>query len=199
MEEISKNDFRESLIDVRKAYRLLYEYQRRILDLMKYIGNYYDRELYAGFPIYSQITPRKTSVRFEKWAWDWLNMYLYEFNFGLKDDVRFISVIESDSGYYDAGYPRDKRDIKVYNSPELSTSRIYLIASTDLKKGPFTTVLHKDKLKSNMIELILFPEDKPEWIALPVELVDLFDKEKCISTLRYFNELCKKQLEISLL
>ncbi len=101
---MQKNNTKELLIEVRKSYRLLYQYQKRILDLVDYIGKKYGLNYNGGYPKFSGVTPRNGSGNLNLWAWDWLNMYYYEFHFSHKksgNDTLFFSVfLLNDNGFF---------------------------------------------------------------------------------------------------
>lgn len=67
-----------ALLDVRKAYRLLFLYQRRILDLALTFANEMNLRPYCvgyGFNRPATVNP------FDKWVWDMLPMYRISFLF----------------------------------------------------------------------------------------------------------------------
>lgn len=105
MENLTNHQLEEALFDVRKAYRLLYFYQRRVLDLVKFTGDTLEFEYKGGNPIFSAVTPRYGKGNLNLWAWDWLNMYYYEFHFGFNliagHNITFSIFIQSDTGYFD--------------------------------------------------------------------------------------------------
>ena len=88
-------------LEVRKAYRLLFDYQRRILDLMKFVGETYDLPYKKGKPLFSS----KAGNKLTNWSWDWIYMYCYDFRFEGKEKdnpIQFSVILKNDSGYYDA-------------------------------------------------------------------------------------------------
>lgn len=80
MDKINKEELQQTLNDVRKSYRLLALYQRRILDTVKFIANHYNLQLQSGHSKFSNTAKKGRGVQFDQWSWDWLSMYLYEFN-----------------------------------------------------------------------------------------------------------------------
>lgn len=130
---MDKKELRSQLLQVRKAYRLLYDYQKHVLDLVRFVGNYLGYTTVQGYPVFSGAAPRegKKDV-FDLWSWDWLNMYHYKFNFGAKkvgDQDIFLAVhIISDTGYY-AVKGGDKTEVKNFKTPEDSATRLVLYAS----------------------------------------------------------------------
>ncbi len=72
---MSTDDFDLTMKDVRGAFRLLYLYTRRILDLMQYISNRLDIRYKGGYTKYSASSPSDGNGNLCNWAWDWLNPY----------------------------------------------------------------------------------------------------------------------------
>ena len=63
----------EALTDVRKAYRLVWSYQRRLLDLAKIVlGAFPEHEFYAWRPRVGDPPPQLTGNPMQRWAWDFL-------------------------------------------------------------------------------------------------------------------------------
>lgn len=69
------------LLDVRKSYRLLHDYQRLILDASKFIGDQLGMNYQGGFPKFAKNPPSLGKGRLDRWAWDWLGMMAHEFQF----------------------------------------------------------------------------------------------------------------------
>lgn len=82
---MKNNELDKSLVEVRKAYRILFDYQTRILDLVKYIGQKTQFSYSGGYSKFSNSGPNNGRGSLDLWAWDWLNFYFYEFNFGSLD------------------------------------------------------------------------------------------------------------------
>lgn len=100
----NKKDVEKLLVEVRKSYRLLYQYQRRVLNLVDYIGKRFGFSYAGGYSKFSNVTPRDGKGSLTNWAWDWLNMYYYEFHFRPKqvnnNRIEFSIAILSDTGFF---------------------------------------------------------------------------------------------------
>jgi hypothetical protein len=100
----STAEINEVLLDVRKAYRLLHDYQRMALDVTNYIGKQLGLPYVGGWPKFSDASPKKGKGGLDYWSWDWLNLVFYECHFsevplgapGLRVSVLLIS----DTGYF---------------------------------------------------------------------------------------------------
>lgn len=106
MENITKDQFENILCDVRKAYRLLFLYQKRILDLIQFIASSLDFKFGGGWNWWTLSSlPHGSKVKLANSSWDWLSMYFYEFNFCEKNIdnniIKFSVILESDTGYFD--------------------------------------------------------------------------------------------------
>ncbi len=125
---------KESLNEVRKAYRLIFDFQSRILDLVNFIGGRFDFDYNGGFPKFSALSPRNGSGNLKLWAWDWLNFYFYEFHFQQKlvdnDIIKFSIFIVCDSGYFDAKKSNtvSKINTNSFIDSEHSVSKLILVA-----------------------------------------------------------------------
>ena len=127
---MEKQDIAYMLEDVRKAHRLIYQYQKCILSTIKEIHKEYDfpqyptaRKLFSnplksteqfyenkaaqkkgnGVDIKFQKNPEANLSIEDKWAWDFLYTYELEYYFGLKNKNKrcLFSVFQvSDTGYY---------------------------------------------------------------------------------------------------
>lgn len=108
-------DIRQTLLEARKAYRFLYEYQKRILDLVNFIGDKFGFSYQGGYPKFSVVTPRYGKGDWTSWAWDWLNMYYYEFNFEGKEEtnnnkIYFSIFVLNDTGFFKAKEKNEKNE-----------------------------------------------------------------------------------------
>lgn len=125
----------ESLNEVRKAYRLLFDFQSRILNLINFIGGRFDFDYSGGFPKFGAQSPRNGSGHLKLWAWDWLNFYFYEFHFQSKvvnnDSLRFSIFIVCDSGYFDAKKSNtvSKTDTSSFLDTDHSLSKLIFVAA----------------------------------------------------------------------
>ena len=111
--ETNTQKLTNALQDVRRAHRILYAYQRRMLDLVHFIQSKLDMREFRGFKHFSNpIHGRRKGhsrlkIWHDMWAWDYLYSYLFEYYLGEKeaDDKQHnykLSLIQySDTGYFD--------------------------------------------------------------------------------------------------
>lgn len=200
METISKDDFKEVLKDVRKAYRLLYLYQKRVIDLVKYIGNQYGMDFDSGWSKFSESAGHGNKARLNRWAWDWLTMYLYEFNMGSRtigtDEVFFKIVLQSDTGFFDANI-QDRLDVTHFISAEKSISRLIFVVSKNAYGCPIHNLLrnklsqYEDEYESN--------ESGNKWIGKAYPLEEFINQDETDKKIGDFNGFCIKELDVDLI
>lgn len=129
-------DNNDLLLQIRKAYRLLFDYQTKLLGLVKYIGGRFGYNYEGGYPKFSGNGPREGKGNLERWSWDWLNLYFHEFHFSAKvnangDKLSFAVFILIDDGYFQA-FPEckdnsDRIKVEQFEKAELSQSKLILV------------------------------------------------------------------------
>ena len=200
--------------DVRAAYRLLHDYQRRILDIVQFIGNKYNRTFYQSIPKFSDRTPTKNDKHLDRWSWDWLNLYYTEFKFEtyfhLDHQFHFGILVVSDDGYYRTEniqknevnwrsksnkvlYSQERIDIDKFEEASLSDSKLILIAGINLfeAEGVFGNSF-------NLPELILSAEGNHEnesgrMLFQSYSLSEINDQQALEEVLSDFEDTCLLQ------
>jgi len=201
MKIISRNDdLHELFLNVRKAYRLLYEYQNKILKLVKYIGDFYGYSYHGGWAQFSKPCPKNGKGSLNNWAWDWLNMYDYDFHFGIKkekikegnenenEEIRFSIRLISDTGYYDS--PReDKNKTKIETFADVENSKTKLILVASNKGWKFGELFNSFNSKEDEYYL---KSEELNMYAKSYNLEAFIDEEATIEKLEDFREKCKE-------
>lgn len=128
--ENNNSQIENALIDVRKAYRLLYVYQRRVMDIMQFIADITSRRYEGGWSKFSNSSPKDSKGYLTQWSWDWLNMYCYEFFFGdkiINENSIGLSVwLVSDTGFYDVD-ANDKLNLDSFSNVESSSTKLVFV------------------------------------------------------------------------
>lgn len=189
MANLEKKDLQELFHDVRVSYRLLFEYQTRILNLMRFIGDYFSYSYKGGHPLFSSPPLKNGRGALDRWAWDWLNMYNYAFYFGRKNlngvDINFSVDLYSDTGAFDRNINRlEKLKVDTFDSVENSKTKLILIA---WKEGDFVSELLKN-FNRHRTEFIA--ENKLH-VAKAYDLVDFIDQDEIEKQLEDFNNFCR--------
>lgn len=131
-------EFEKALVDVRKAHRLIFKYQEKMLDLMNYIKSRLDFPEFIGKKHFSNSIGAKRSgngmqrIWHNMWAWDFIYPYIYEYYLG---DIRLekydcnLSLIQySDTGFFDQSNEEVSRvDVEKFTEEEKSISKILFI------------------------------------------------------------------------
>jgi hypothetical protein len=137
---------KDALCEVRKAHRLLHDYQQRMMDLVKFIAAKLDFSVCEGHKYFSNDVTRKRNQNLavfdNMWAWDFLYSYVFEYYLGeteLDDNSKIaFSIIQySDTGYYDKKN-NDKQNLDSFASEEESISKLlFIIEHAPQKKNGY--------------------------------------------------------------
>jgi len=187
------SNIEDVLVDVRKAYRLLYVFNSKIIDLMKYIDSTFGMKFGGVRSLFTQDNSINWKKGIDNWARDFFNLYLSEFYFA--SGKTWLSVIlQIDTGLWDKiedikdkeefRFKKDK--INLYNKPEDSKTRIIFITGNKYSEEKIQFLYDKN-LSSNIKN-----EDVLDWKNKEKILYKIFDINKFIdedSTLKTLKEL----------
>ncbi len=119
--QITKQNLAEALTEVRKAYRLIYQFQDQLLKLINYIGSFYGLKYYGWWQKFSRkLSQRPTSISLDNWAWDWIPMYYSEFIFQ-GEGFAFSIILAPDTGWFDKFYEEEKINVEKLEIDEYET------------------------------------------------------------------------------
>jgi len=184
---MNKNEFEKTLIEVRKSYRLIYLYQRRVLDLVNFIGSKLSLNFHSGWSKFSNPAGTNTRVKLNKWAWDWLMLYFYEFHFGIvRKDIRFSIILQSDSGFFESD-SNNKLDVSKFLNTEESSTNLYFVVGDGIWGCPIENFL-QEHFKSEETEFRKEISDNKIWLAKSYDLTEFLDEK---STIRIINDFLK--------
>jgi hypothetical protein len=129
-------DIDRALLDVRKAYRLLHDYQRAALDAAKYIGTQLGFDYQGGYSVFSSSAPNNGRGKLEYSAWDWLNLVCYDFHFQREivgyGKVKLVICLLSDTGFYVSELTEVSRtDVMTFKAAERSETKVGLLLYRD--------------------------------------------------------------------
>lgn len=194
------NQLKDAFCEVRKAHRLIYEYQRRMKYLSIYIRNKLGFNAFEGYKRFSNALSNRDGNNADKSSWDWMYTYVFEYWLGYqkvdKDKRLGLSVIQvSDTGCY-VGGKRNSR-IDKFPSVEESDSRLmfYLVVRPNTAKN-------MDWRAEEIIEQYILkdepqcfrPESRPELVKVTysVPLSKFVDEEATMQILQEFVQYCNE-------
>ncbi len=179
-----------TLLEVRKAYRLLFEYQTRILDLIGFIGGSFGYDYNGGYSKFSNGSPNNGRGKLSQWAWDWLSMYFYEFNFGKKNKITFALFLVNDTGFFQKAKVNkiSRTKVSAFDAVENSKTKLIFVVGKNTWDGwgvnwdDNSFILDKEGQKISDDEVMLFKS---------YLLDDFFDEENTIENLKDFENYCE--------
>jgi hypothetical protein len=188
------DEFENMILNVRNSFRLLYFFNRRILDLMKYIGIRLSIPFDGGYPMFSSPSPNNgTKKVFDRWAWDWLNMYFYGFHFK-KKKYSLAIILQSDTGKWDANV--DELDVEKYEETSKSKTKLIFIFSNNNNDywKIVDEVYEKESLnKGNYKKTFEIPLNKKNILyCMAFDISEFRNKEATDNSLNKFIEYLKK-------
>jgi hypothetical protein len=132
----SIEEVERALLDVRRAYRLLHDYQRAALDAAKYVGSQLGFAYRDGYARFSAPAPKNGKNALGCWAWDWLNFVHFDLNFfrnieGEKE-LGLSIMLFGDTGIYLGNARQDEEpDNSTFPAAEHSKTKVGFLLFRD--------------------------------------------------------------------
>ena len=129
----AKNELSSALCDVRKAYRLLHGYHRRVLDVASTIASQFGKMSWLATEFgCSPMTRRRNPFDQGYWMWDATPMVQTHFLFtesgsDSRGDYLLDITVVGDSEFYDYEYSGEPNPAEFEKTPEAAASRIDLL------------------------------------------------------------------------
>lgn len=195
-----EKQLKDTLCEVRKAHRLIYEYQRRMQDLSWFISNKLGFDEYKGWKKFSKPLKSSNKINVNNCSWDWIYSYVYEYCFGeqtVNDNSWKLSIIQvSDTGYYqNRGNDAKQTQLQTFASADKSESKIlfYLsLAKKSAKKYDWNSdkIINKYAVQDGFFKL----EEHPNHIQIvySVPMWKFVDENATMQILRKFVDYCNK-------
>jgi hypothetical protein len=214
MENITKKEFSEALCDLRKAHRLIFSYQEKMLDLIHFIGQKYGFTDIQGNKYFSEPIKKKKSGSLEllkgMWAWDFLYSYVFQYNLGdlpLDDDSACaMSIIQySDTGFYDSANELNKVDVNSFEHVEEAASKLLFIFEYKPKKVKDWIWNEGDIVDDKSYASKLHTRSVVKHKLGNIQLMYSFSMESFLNekttmkALKEFADFCKKETDVELL
>lgn len=204
---MEKNDeLNRALCDVRKAHRIIYAYQQRMLDLIRVIAAKLDfngcilGEKFFSNPIYLKRNGYLEIVD-GMWAWDFLYSYVFEYYLGeieLDDDSRVaLCIVQySDTGCFDVD-DSNRQQTSTFALEEESSTKLLFIIELKPKKKEWVWDIEKMvnnkefACKSHTHTVLEKKGCKQGLYSFPLER--FVDEKSMIQALQEFCDFCKEQ------
>lgn len=174
-------DLDNAFVDVRNAFRLLYRYQSRVMDIVDYIREHtlytdmWGRRLFCDTIHTRKDCPdkdyAKLAVWSDMWAWDFMYNYMLEYYFGrvtIDGKTVEMSVIQvSDDGYYKSRATKPSpTDISTFLPSDESNSYLIFTAGwsawlRDDTEKDYDRFLHK--FLAGAEDLCIYTNEKGHW------------------------------------
>ena len=212
METTSEN-LSKALLDVRRAHRILYAYQRRMSDLAYFIKCKLGMPDFYGFKHFSNpIHGRRKGhsrlkIWHDMWAWDYLYSYLFEYYLGEKEaddklhDYKLSLIQYSDTGYFDQDGQRRCR-ISEFGSEDESGSKLLFFleykpkdSKWEWKDGPHMEriVLDKEFGRKEHTKTFRSTATGVKQILCSFPLERFINMEATLEVLREFRSYCREK------
>ena len=213
--ETTTENLSNALLDVRRAHRILYAYQRRMLDLVHFIQSKLGMPVkdlcgikHFSKPIYGRsIGHTPLNIWPTMWAWDYLYSYLFEYYLGEKEtgdkphNYKLSLIQYSDTGYFDQDGQKRGR-ISEFGSEEESSSKLLFFLEykpkgskwewgdgTSLKK----IVLDKEFGSKKHEKDVRYTSADGKQILYSFPLERFINMEATLEVLREFRSYCQEQ------
>lgn len=129
---VTMDELKDALCDVRKAHRIIYAYQRRMMDIAHFIQHKLNFPTCECYKKFSNMPSKR--IYPETWAWDFLYTYLMEYHLGERktaDKKYALSIIQySDTGYFEGNAETQKALAKFASEEESGTKLMFFIEAT---------------------------------------------------------------------
>ena len=213
--ETTTENLSNALLDVRRAHRILYAYQRRMLDLVHFIQSKLGMPVkdlcgikHFSKPIYGRsIGHTPLNIWPTMWAWDYSYSYLFEYYLGEKEagdklhNYKLSLIQYSDTGYFDQDGQKRGR-ISEFGSEEESSSKLLFFleykskdSEWEWKDGSYMEgiVLDKKVGSKKHTKGVITIGVKHKQILCSFPLERFINMEATLEVLREFRSYCQEQ------
>ncbi|TCO06968.1 hypothetical protein [Natronoflexus pectinivorans] len=199
---MNKEKIESTFLDVRKAYRLLFHYQKRVLNLVDFISKEFGFDYKGGYPIHMDSSPNKGRGELCNSPWNWLNMYAYEFRmksqkFGRRT-VDLSIYLQSDSGApFKTNHDMDELD--KYDSLDKSKTRLhFLLTDKALKEEDYNLIIDDGDIPHDKDCSKFLEHNGGKLFIKAFNLSEFINEEKSINILLEIAKEFKSKTDIEL-
>ena len=188
---------KDALCDVRKAHRIIYAYQKRMMGIVRFIGKKLDFPVCVGYKWFSNEASKKISS--STWAWDFIYSYLFEYYLGVKKspdgamDYALSVVQYSDTGFFDS-LQSTRTNLNSFSTEEESGSKFLFIIEAKPQASPWwwdTKAIINSKEFASCKHTSSIRHEGDSIIGLYSVPIELFmDEDSAISVLTDFCSFC---------
>jgi hypothetical protein len=191
---------RAALIDVRKAYRLLYLYQRRAMDVAKLVTDEFDHEFFMWSPVHADWPARRLTDPTQRRGWDLLPSYDFSLLYAPAAAVtpKPGSWMLEINVRADSGFPRwsaQEPDPTQFRAPDACETTIGLYGWACTKAG--RTDWYKDfwfacDWPEEEKEEVDHPDEGVKIVGRRLPLGDFSDEATVKNVVQEFRSLCQR-------
>ena len=198
--QLNEEELNDAFLNIRKAHRLIYEYQRRMQDLAWYIKNKLSLPAYEGYKHFSLPLSSRHTIHPDNWSWDWIYTYLYEYHLGSicidNNEIKLSLFQVSDNGFYKStSESKHQTQVDSFAAAEKSDSLLTFYAvikqnDTECRECDYDRVcatIPQISKSDNCVE-----------IYYPVPLQRFANEESTIDVLKEFVKYCKDNANVEL-
>lgn len=193
-------ELRKALCDVRKAHRIIYAYQKRMMDIVRFIGKKLDFGCVEGYKHFSNGAPKK--IYSATWAWDYIYSYLYEYYLGAKDIPETnreyaLSIFQySDTGYFDR--ERSTRtNLSSFAPEEEAVSKFLFVLEVKPKEDPWwwkiEEIINNKEFASGSHTATILKKGNSRIVLYSAAIERFMDERSALDVLKDFLDYCERE------
>lgn len=208
METKSITNLTDALDEVRKAHRLIYSFQERMLSLIRFIQTKLDFPNYLGKKHFSNPIGAYSRGNYQEylkvypdmWAWDFLYSYVFEYYIGEDSfengDQFALSIIQyADTGYFE-NENEDRNMPSRFAPTEESTSKLLFILELKPQKAKEwiwnieELAMTKEYASKNHTKNVITHPKGIKQLLYSIPLDQFADEDTAMKALRQYAEFC---------
>lgn len=211
--ETNTKKLTNALQDVRRAHRILYAYQRRMLDLVHFIRSKLDMPVkdLCGVKHFSRPIKKNKgylTIWHDMWAWDYLYSYLFEYYLGEQKtsneayEYKLSLIQYSDTGYFDQEEEGTRLELEKFKPEDKSSSKLLFFLEYKPKDSEWVwkdgsymerIVLNKEFGSKEHTKTVRDTATRGTQILCSFPLERFINMEATLEVLREFRSFCQKQ------
>lgn len=209
MESSKVKELQDALCDLRKAHRLIYSFQQRMLGLAQFIKMKLDMPALRIYKRFSNAIINEKEMPPRMWAWDFLYSYQLEYDFEDKPCGQYkyaISLLQCvDTGFFDVE-KNDKKYPDTFAAEEVSESKLVFYVNRIQNGSEWNLWYKRDELfntkkymcKDFQKNVIDYPEDNEKVLLYSFPIERFIDEQSTIEALQEFVDYCNAKLDLDI-